>query len=166
MLLLLYNQYGTILFILYVYFLKSTFFMYGIILMNPIQRVWRIIDLVKLICSFKRDFEHNTDIQKLNNTYLFQHLIPHIFFLKCDSGVVKYNNQNRDRIRIEVCKCDPNITTIQVELFETRKRTPYYFDILFLDNDKEPIANQRKLSEWILNDSLLLELFRSDDEIV
>ena len=74
--------------------------------------------------------------------------------------------QNGDRMRMEVCKCDPKITAIQVELFEKSKRAPYYFDILFLDNNKEPIDNQRKLSEWILNDQFLLELFRSDGEIV
>ena len=134
--------------------------------MNGIQRVWRITDLIKLIGTFKHDFEHNMDIQQLNNSYLFQHIIPLIFYLKCESGVVKYNVQNGQRMRIQVCKCNPNTTIIQFDLFEKRKRTPYYHDTIFLHNNDKPLGNQRILAEWILNDTLILSFFKCDGDIV
>ena len=134
--------------------------------MNAIQKVWRITDLVRLIGLFKHKMEHNMDIENLNNTYLFQHLIPLIFFIRCDSGVVKYNATNADRMRIEICKCDPNITVVQFDLFEKRKRIQFYHSTLFLINDNKPLDNQRRLSEWILNDSLVLDYFRCSGEII
>ena len=149
--------------------LKMNFFLYHTILlneMNAVQKVWRITDLVRLIGLFKHDFEHNMDIEQINNTYLFQHLIPLIFFIRSDSGVVKYNAKNDDRMRIEICKCNPQITVIQFDLFHKHKRTQYYHDSIFLDNDKEPLVNQRRLSECILNDSLLLGFFKADGEVV
>ena len=130
--------------------------------MNPIQRCWQITDLIKLIGSFKHDFEHNMDIQKLNNTYTFQHLIPIIFYLGC----VKYNTKNGQRMRIQICKCNPQITVVQFDLFEKRKRIQFYHSTLFLINDNKPLDNQRLLSEWILNDSLLLDFFRCSGEVV
>ena len=133
--------------------------------MNAVQKVWRITDLIKLIGALKHQMEHNMDIEKLNNTYLFQHLIPLIFFICCDSGVVKYNDCNGERMRIQVCKCNPRITVVQMDLFEKRKRLPYYCDSLFLNNDNKPLDNQKRLSEWILNDSLLLDFFRCSGEI-
>ena len=134
--------------------------------MNAIQKVWQITDLIRLIGSFKHDMEHNMDIENLNNNFCFQHLIGIIFFLKFDNGVVTYSDCNGERMRIEICKCDPNITVVQFDLFEKRKRTPYYFDSLFLINDNKPLDNQRILAECILNDLLLLDFFKRDGEIV
>ena len=146
--------------------LKMNFFMYHTILsMNSIQHVWRITDLIKKIGKWKHEFERVSDIEQINNTYLFQHLIPLIFYLKCENGVVKYNAKNGDRMRIHVCKCNPNISVVQFDLFEKYKRTQYYHDSIFLDNDKEPLVNQRRLSEWILNDWLVLDFFRCNGEI-
>ena len=145
------------------------FFLYHTILlneMNAIQKVWRITDLVRLIGTFKHDIEHNMDIEQINNTYLFQHLIPLIFFIRSDSGVVKYNDCNGERMRIEFCKCDPNITVVQFDLFHKHKRTQYYHDSIFLDNNKEPFVNQRYLAECILNDTLVLGFFRCSGEII
>ena len=115
--------------------------------MNAVQRCWQITDLIRLIGSFKHEMKHNMDIEQINNTYLFQTLTANIFFLKSDSGVVKYNAKNGQRMRIEICKCNPNITVTQFDLFAKRKRIQYYHDSIFLDNDKEPLANQRILAE-------------------
>ena len=133
--------------------------------MNAIQQVWRITDLVRLIGLFKHNFEHIMDIENLNNTYLFQHLIPLIFFIRSDSGVVKYNDCNGERMRIEICKCNPNISVVQFDLFHKHKRTQYYHNTIFLNNKDQPLANQRKLAECILNDTLLLDFFKCDGEI-
>ena len=151
------------------YILKINFFIYHTILlneMNAVQRCWQITDLVKLIGTFKHEIEHNMDIENLNNNFCLQHLISIIFFLKFDNGVIKYNATNRERMRIQVCKCNPNITVVQFDLFEKRKRSSYYNDSIFLNNDKEPVANQRLLSEWILNDSLVLPFFKCIGDIV
>ena len=133
--------------------------------MNAIQRVWQIKDLIKAIGSFKHEMEHNIDIEQINNTYLFQHLIPLIFYLNSESGIVKYNAKNGNRMRIQICKCNPNITVIQFDLFHKRKRTSFYYDSVFLNNNNKPLANQRILAEWILNDQLLLDFFQCSGEI-
>ena len=133
--------------------------------MNAIQRVWQIKDL-KAIGSFKHEMEHNIDIEQINNTYLFQHLIPLIFYLNSESGIVKYNAKNGNRMRIQICKCNPNIMVMQFDLFDTRQRIPYYHNSIFLSNRDKPLANQRILAEWILNDQLLLDFFKCDGDIV
>ena len=133
--------------------------------MNAIQQVWRITDLIKLIGSLKHDFEHNIDIEQINNTYLFQHLIPLIFYLNSESGIVKYNAKNGDRMRIQICKCNPSTTVIQFDLFDKRKRTPFYYDSILLHNIEKPFANQRILAEWVLNDQLLLNFCQCSGDI-
>ena len=61
--------------------------------------------------------------------------------------------------------CNPNITVVQVDLFEKYKRTAYYHDNIFLNSNDKPLDNQQILSEWILNDQSLLDCFRCDGEI-
>ena len=130
------------------------------------DKLFAITDLVKEIGKWKSMFEHQDDIQRINITYLFQHLTPLIFFLNHESGITKYNDCNDDRIQIQVCKCDSRITIIQMDLYHKRKRISYYHDSILLNNNEKPIVNQRKLAEWILNDPLLLPFFKSDGEIL
>ena len=118
------------------------------------------------IGKWKSMFENQCDIEKLNNTVFFQYLIPIIFYLKYESGITKYNAKNDDRMQIQVCKCNSQITVIQMDLYHKRKRIPYYHDSILLNNNEKPLVNQRKLAEWILNDQLLLDFFKTDGEIV
>ena len=130
------------------------------------QKLFAVTDLVSEIGKWKSMFEHQDDIQRINNTYLFQHLVPLIFFFKHETGITKYNAKNDDRIQIQICRCDSRITVIQMDLYHKRKRIAYYHDSILLNNNEKPIVNQRKLAEWILNDSLLLDFFKSDGKII
>ena len=129
------------------------------------HKTFAITDILKIIGDWKTEFERVSDIENINNNLCFQHLIGLVFYCNCETSLVTYNHRNRDRMQIKVCKCNPNITVVQVDLFEKYKRTPYYHDSLFLYNDETPLANQRILSECVLNDSVLLEFFRCDGEI-
>ena len=42
-------------------------------------------------------------------------------------------------------------------MFEKYKKQPYYFDTLFLNVNNNPLHNQRTLSNYILNDFMLLD---------
>ena len=130
------------------------------------KKVFSITDLVIEIGKWKSMFEYQWDIEKLNNTYLFQHLIGIVFYLGCDNGLVKYNEKIGNRMRIEVCKCNRNTTVVQFDLLKKYKKTPYYNDGILLNNNDKSLHNQRKLAEWILNDQLLLDFCKSDGEII
>ena len=134
--------------------------------MSYINKVWRITDLIKVIGRYKKEFETISDIEKLNSTRLFQHLVAIIFSCKCDNGVIKYDNRTGERLNIRVCKCDQQTIIVRTELFKKYKRIPYYCDTLFLDKNSNPVDNQRILADWILHDQLLLPFFRCSGEVV
>ena len=134
--------------------------------MSSTQKVWAITDLIKEISMWKTEFEIANDIEKLNNTYLMQYLVGLVFFCKCETSVVKYNDINRERMSIHICKCDSNITVVQFDIFEKYKRLPYYHDYMLLKNNTCAVENQRLLSTWVLNDPLVVEFFRCDGEIL
>ena len=134
--------------------------------MSSTQKVWAITDLIKEIGKWKTEFEIANDIEKLNNTYLMQYLVGLIFYCNCETSVIKYNDKNRERMSVYICKCNPNITIVQFDIFEKYKRIPYYHDNIFLKNNKCALENQRMFVEWVLNDPLLVEFFRCDGEIL
>ena len=132
--------------------------------MNFTQKVWSITDLIGIIGSFKKMFEHASDIEKLNESTSFQHLVFHVLARGFDSGLIIRDRYSRDRLHISICKHRKPIIVVTFEILEKRKRIPYYFDILFLDSNSSAITNQRKLAEMILNDSLLLPFFWYDSK--
>lgn len=46
-------------------------------------------------------------------------------------------------------------------MFEKYKKQPYYFDTLFLNVNNNPLHNQRTLSNYILNDFMLLDFLQT-----
>ena len=130
------------------------------------NKLWAITDLIKMIGQYKHEFENITDIEKLNATRLFQHIIAIIFNCNSDNGVIKYDNRTGERLSIRVCKCDYDMIIVQAELFKKYKRIAYYSDMLFLDKNAYPIHNQRLLADWILHDQLLLPFFTCSGEVV
>ena len=56
--------------------------------MNFTQKVWSITDLIGVIGSFKKLFEHASDIEKLNESTAFQHLVFHVFGHTFDSSLI------------------------------------------------------------------------------
>ena len=130
------------------------------------NKLWSITDLVKMIGQYKHEFENISDIEKLNATRLFQHIIAIIFNCNSDNGVIKYDNRTGERLSIRVCKCDHNMIIVQAELFHKYKRISYYMDTMFLDKNACPINNQRLLANWILNNQMLLHFVTCDGDIV
>ena len=126
---------------------------------NYTSKIWVITDLIKCIGAFKHQFEHCLDREKLNNTNYFQNLIFHLFHNQYDSGIILRQKKNNDRLCISICKHKSPMVLISFEIFEKYKRTPKYFDTLFLDFNENPLHNQMKISNHILNDNMLLEFF-------
>ena len=126
------------------------------------QKVWRITDLIKEISKWKHEFEVASDLQKLNESTSFQHLVFHVFGRISDSGLIIRDRYCNDRLHISICKHKKPIVVITFEILHKRKRTPYYFDIIFLDMNNSAIHNQRLLAERVLNDNLLLPFFWND----
>ena len=86
-------------------------------IMNHIQKVWTVTDLIKEIGKWKTEFERVSDIENINNNFCFQHLIGLVFYCNCETSLVKYNSQNRDRMQVQVCRCNPNIAVVQVYFY-------------------------------------------------
>ena len=129
------------------------------------NKVWKISDLIKLIGSYKGEFENATDIEKLNKVQTFQHLVYHVFSdSEFCNGLVIRNTLNEHRLLISICKHKRPTVLISFSCFKKYKRIPYHFDTLFLNLDNErcnnPTLEQRKLSTIILNDGILFEFFR------
>ena len=121
-------------------------------------QVFTITDLVKKIGHYKKEFEEAQDIYYLNNNFHFQQLILLIFNNIYDSGLtIKNKNQDDQRLMIKICKHKPILLTF--EIFQKYKRIPYYVDQLFLDVKKSALYNQKEISKYILNDSMLLNFF-------
>ena len=123
-------------------------------------RVWKISDLVKHIVSFKKQMEHASDLQKLNKTHSFQHLLYSVFFYEYNSGLILRNELNNDRLSIKINKYNYPIVFVTFEAYQKYKRTLYYSDNLFLNFDHEAVYNQHRLSQHILNDHMLLPFFQ------
>ena len=62
------------------------------------NKLWAITDLIKMIGQYKYEFEHISDIEKLNAAPLFQHIIAIIFNCNSDNGVIKYDNRTGGRL--------------------------------------------------------------------
>ena len=129
------------------------------------QRVWRISDLIGVIGSFKKMFEHASDIEKLNESTSFQHLVFHVFARISDSGLIIRDRYNKDRLHISICKHRKPVIVVSFEILEKRKRTPYFFDIMFLNSDHSALTNQRKLAERVLYDPMLLPFFQYENDM-
>ena len=132
--------------------------------MSFVQKVWSITDLIGVIGSFKKLFEHASDIQKLNESTSFQHLVFHVFARISDSGLIIRDRYCKDRLHISICKHKYPVVVVTFEILAKRKRIPYYFDIMFLDMNNGALINQRLLTERVLNDSLLLPFFWYDSK--
>ena len=130
------------------------------------HKLWAITDLINVINKYKHEFERANDIEKLNSTQLFQHLIGLIFYCKCDSGTIKYDNKTSERLSIRICKCHTDTIIIHTEVLQKYKRSGYYYNTLFLDTNTNPVDNQRLLANWILHNPLLLNFFRCTGDIV
>ena len=125
--------------------------------MNATNKVWSISDLVKYIGSFKKEMERAGDIQKLNETYHFQHLIYHIFSdTEYDSGIV--SRKDGERLVIKICQCHKPKKSIIFEVYEKYKKKPYLNEVLILDANNA-LHDQRQIAEYILNENILLNFF-------
>ena len=126
------------------------------------KKVWSVTDLIKLISKYKHEFEHAHDIEKLNNLHVFQHLVFHIFHRKYDSGMILKSEITNDRLQITICKHKYPYVMITFDTYEYRKRRPFYVQQLFIDFNEQPINNQQMLSNFVLNDSMLLQFFEHE----
>jgi hypothetical protein len=135
--------------------------------MNFTQKVFQITDLIKYIGKFKKQFEDADNIDKLNNTYIFQNLICLIFGNKCehDSGLIIKNGED-DRLIINICFHNHNHIHIRFTTFQKYQRNPYYFDFILLNKNIIPIDNQYLFSTFIINDSILLPFFKSEKSYI
>ena len=125
-----------------------------------IDKVWQITDLVKYIGQFKHEFERATDIEKLNQIKVFQHLVFHIFNPSgFDSGLIVRNTLNEDRLSISICKHKPPIVMVSFSAIHKHKRNPYHFDTICLNLDNSSVDNQRQLATMVLNDNILFHFF-------
>ena len=125
--------------------------------MKYANKLFSITDLIKHIGNFKHQFEKAYDIEKLNNHPHFQHLLFHIFYYKCDTGITL--RKDNERMVINIFHNHPYIV-LTMETFEKYKKLPYYFDATFFNSNNKAIDNQRALSCRILNDNMLLEFFK------
>ena len=123
------------------------------------SKAFAITDIVKIIGDFKNQFERASDIEKLNNLTAFQNLVFELFSCKNDSGII-IRNENEDRLEIRICFHNSTYITIQFICYEKYKRIPYYYEPLFLDKQHKSIDLQYQLSEYILNDNMVLEFFK------
>ena len=130
--------------------------------MNFTQKVWLITDLIRVIGSFKKLFEQASDIEKLNKSPAFQHLVFHVFARISDSGLIIRDSYSKDRLHISICKHKKPMVIVTFEILAKRKRLPHYFDILFLNSNESALTNQRKLAERVLCDPMLLYFFYND----
>ena len=134
--------------------------------MSYTNKVRQITDLIKVIGQYKHWFENISDIEKLNNTRLFQHIVAIIFNCNNDNGVIKYDNRTGERLSIRICQCSSDIIIVQAELLHKYKRISYYMDTLFLHKNSNPVDSQRLLTDWILNNQMLLHFFTCSGDIV
>ena len=68
-------------------------------------------DLIKIIGSYKKQFEYQMDLESLNNTYLFQYINTVLFLSKQERTVIQYNDETNDRLSIQICRCgEPYVT--------------------------------------------------------
>ena len=126
---------------------------------NFTNKVFRITDLVKVIGKYKHEFENALDVARLNENVLFQDLIRAIFACQHDSCLFK-RNKDEDRIKITICKHNDPIIIVTCFVNAKFKQKPYHVEMFFMSSNILPIHNQRKLSKWILDDSILLSFFK------
>ena len=129
-----------------------------------VEQVWRITDLIKMISKWKHEFEVASDLQKLNESTSFQHLVFHVFGHTFDNCMIVRNKCNSERLRVSICKHRKPLIIVTFEILAKRKKLPFYFDILFLDMNNSALTNQRKLADRILNDPMLLYFFYNDSK--
>jgi hypothetical protein len=131
------------------------------------NKVFQITDLIKHIAKFKHQFEYAEDIDKLNNTHIFQNLVCLIFANNCthDHGLIVKSSED-ERMIINVCFHNSNHIHLRFSVFGKYKRVPYYFDFILLQKDDPPLHNQYLLSQFILNDDILLPFFKSGTSII
>ena len=125
--------------------------------MRYTEQVFRITDLVKYIGKFKHQFELVSDIEKLNNSFDFQHIVFHIFHNKFDTSIVLRNET--ERCKITVCFCEPPTVNVIFKVFKKYKRKPFYVDNMIFNMEKQSNI-QYNLANWILYDKFLLPFFK------
>ena len=113
-----------------------------------------ISDLVKLIGSYKHDFEKVSDLEKLNNVKQFQELIYKVFNCKYDTGMIL--KQSDSRLNIRLCFHNRDCMIIYFGAYQKYRKISYYEDTLILNRCDSAITLQRQLSEFILYDTILL----------
>ena len=86
------------------------------------HKVIKCLDLLKLIGSYKHDFERTADIEKLNATKLFQSIIFLVFYYNCVGGVRARNVETGYRLQITSCKCDSDYIVGFFSCFKKYKR--------------------------------------------
>ena len=81
-----------------------------------------------------------------------------------DSGSIVRQKGNTDGLSISICKHKSSMILISFQIFEKYKKQPYYFDKIFLNANNNPLHNQRTLSNYILNDCMLLDFFIDENK--
>ena len=127
--------------------------------LNYTDKVQHIADLVKLIGDLKHSFESASDIQKLNNTELFQDLVHCIFGCKYDCELCN-RNTNDERLVVAICKHNDPIFIVSCFVYKKYKRKPFHIKMFFMSNKSLPIYNQHRLANWVLDDSVVFSFFK------
>ena len=123
------------------------------------HKVMQCLDLLKAIGSYKHEFERTADIERLNATPLFQKFVLLVFYYQCNAGLLVKNVAFENRLQVRNCKCNDKYITVCFTCFEKFKRIPHFEVVCLLDRQTIPIQNQRILSEYILDNSVLFEFF-------
>ena len=125
------------------------------------EQVFRITDLVKMIDDWKRQFELISDIEKLNKSFDFQHILFHIFHNLFDTEIIL--RDNTERLKIVICFCETPFVEVIFRVYEKYKKVPYYFDNIIFNRNSvkdKPLTIQNSLSHFILNDYMILAFLR------
>ena len=121
--------------------------------------IWSITDMIKLIGKWKSEFEVASDIEKLNNTQMFQIIMVHIFYYEYDTSLL-FKNAQQQRLIIKICKHKPNVIIIELNVLDKYKRKPRDILILVVDKNEHSCEQQLRLSKYILKNDTLLSFFK------
>ena len=129
--------------------------------MSYTNQVFRITDLVKIIGSFKKEFELADDIRRLNDNSLFQQLILLIYNSLHDAGIIT-KNEKEERLQIKICFCLKIIPLIIIDfkIYEKYKKKHKYRNMFFINPDDKAYITQQDLSKFILDQDVLLSFFK------
>ena len=58
-----------------------------------------------------------------------------------------------------ICKHNQPIFVVACMMYKKYKKKPFHIKMFFMNNNSLPIYNQRRLANWILDDSVLFSFF-------